>query len=91
MNVLNDEDFEAALEALDADMLSEGDDLVAGQAVSIVRDVDVSHDHEADVVYGTVTIYLTRLATGATYENVGDIESSYGRWVDTNFSGWERT
>ncbi len=84
---MDKEEFEEALGEADVDEYTVD---VAGEAVSVWRDLDIHHDHEADVVGGTETIYLTREATGATYKRVGDIESSYGCWVDTNWNEWEQ-
>jgi hypothetical protein len=89
MTVLNDEDFEAALELVGGRVDEDTED-VAGEAVRITRDVETDYNYDTDVISGTETFYLTRLATGATYMIVGNIVSSYGQWVDTDFGEWER-
>lgn len=84
---MTEDKFKAALDAI-GDDVDEDTDKVAGEAVRVTRDVDSEFDADADVISGTETLTVTRLASGVTYKNVGRIISSYGRWAETDFSGW---
>lgn len=79
---VNDDAFVLVLEELFPDALSENVGEIAGQRVRVVR--------EANTEYGIITIYVTRIDTGAVYQNVGEIETRDGRWVDNIYNGWER-
>jgi hypothetical protein len=80
---MNEEAFEAVLGSLFPDALSECVTEIAGQSVRVEREVNN--------MYGFTTITVTRLDTGAVYKNIGEFVTKDGRWVDTNYSGWERT